>query len=107
MRAQVAPYKGKMGDPSARGPFDEIMEQTPDAPGVTYDQKEIGGIAGIVCTPRAPRPVTAILYLHGGAYLLGSSKPYRHLAGQFAARVNATAFVPEYRLAPRRERVIG
>jgi monoterpene epsilon-lactone hydrolase len=100
MRARVAPFKGKMGDPGARGAFDEVMEQTPDVPGVTYGPKEIGGVAGIVCTPRAPRPATAILYLHGGAYLLGSPTAYRHLAGQFAARLNATAFVPEYRLAP-------
>jgi hypothetical protein len=34
MRAAVAPFKGKMNGPWARCAFDELMEQTPDAPGV-------------------------------------------------------------------------
>jgi acetyl esterase/lipase len=41
-----------------------------------------------------------ILYLHGGAYVLGSAHAYRHLAGQVAARANAVAFAADYRLAP-------
>ena len=100
MRQQVAPFKGKMGDPSARGAFDEVMEETPDAPDVAYEDAVVGGIAGIRCVPRNPRPGAAILYLHGGAYLLGSPRAYRHFAGQFAARTSTTAFIAEYRLAP-------
>jgi acetyl esterase/lipase len=100
MRQQVAPFKGKMGDPSARGPFDEVMAHTPDAPDVTYEDAEVGGVAGVRCVPRNARSDAAILYLHGGAYLLGSARAYRHFAGQFAARTSTTAFIAEYRLAP-------
>jgi acetyl esterase/lipase len=100
MRQQMAPFKGKMGDPSARGPFDEIMEHAPDALDVAYEDAAVGGVAGIRCVPRNARPDASILYLHGGAYLLGSARAYRHFAGQFAARTSTTAFIPEYRLAP-------
>jgi len=44
----------------------------------------------------------AILYLHGGAYVVGSAQAYRHFAGQIAARAKAPAFVTDYRLAPER-----
>jgi acetyl esterase/lipase len=100
MRQQFAPFKGKMGDPSARGAFDEVMEKTPDAPGVAYEAGVVGGISGVRCVPRNARPGAAILYLHGGAYLLGSARAYRHFVGQFAARTGTTAFIAEYRLAP-------
>jgi acetyl esterase/lipase len=100
LRQQVAPFKGKMSDPSARGPFDEVMEHTPAAPEVVYEDAVVGGVAGIRCVPRNARPVAAILYLHGGAYVLGSARAYRNFAGQFAARTHTTAFIAEYRLAP-------
>ena len=100
MRTEVAPFKGKMGDPSARGPFDELMERTADAAGVTYEKTGLGGSGGIWCTPRGASPDAAILYLHGGAYMLGSAGAYRHFVGQIAARASAPAFVAEYRLAP-------
>jgi acetyl esterase/lipase len=57
-------------------------------------------VRGIWCRPRTAAPGVVILYLHGGAYVLGSAHAYRHLAGQVAARTNATAFVADYRLAP-------
>jgi epsilon-lactone hydrolase len=100
MRKEVAPFKGKMGDPSARPPFDEVMEHTPDARGVTCETRAVGGVPGISCTPESTRPGAAILYLHGGAYVLGSANAYRHLAGQIAARAKADVFIAEYRLAP-------
>jgi len=46
------------------------------------------------------RPGARLLYLHGGAYVLGSANAYRHLAGQIAARAKAAVFIAEYRLAP-------
>jgi acetyl esterase/lipase len=100
MRKEVAPIKGKMSDPSARAPFDEFMEHTPDARGVTYEKSAVGGVSGISCTPQGARPGATILYLHGGAYVLGSANAYRHLAGQIAASARAAVFIAEYRLAP-------
>jgi len=100
MRAEVAPFKGKLTGPEARGPFDEVMEHTPDAAGVEYEKQTIGGIPGIWCRPSAARPDAAILYLHGGAYVLGSAHAYRHLGGQIAARTNTSVFIADYRLAP-------
>lgn len=41
-----------------------------------------------------------ILYLHGGAYLAGSIRTYRHLAAALAGAAGVRTLVPEYRLAP-------
>jgi epsilon-lactone hydrolase len=100
MRKEVAPFKGAMSDPSARPAFDEFMERTPDAAGVKYERAAAGGVRGVRCTPEGARPGATILYLHGGAYVLGSAHAYRHFAGQIAARANAIAFIADYRLAP-------
>lgn len=100
MRTEVAPFKGKPSGPDARGPFDEIMEKTPDALGVSYEQGVVGGVPGVWCHPQNPRLGIAILHLHGGAYVLGSAHAYRHLAGQVAVRTSVSAFVVDYRLAP-------
>jgi monoterpene epsilon-lactone hydrolase len=100
LRTQVAPLKGKMDGPQARPIFDEVMEHTPDAPGVTDEEGAVGGVRGVWCRPQSPRPGVALLYLHGGAYVLGSAHAYRHFVGQIAVRANAAAFVAEYRLAP-------
>jgi epsilon-lactone hydrolase len=100
LRLQVAPLKGKLDGPHARGVFDDVMEHTPDAAGVSYEEGAIGGVQGIWCRPQGARPGVALLHLHGGAYVLGSAHAYRHFVGQIAARANASAFVAEYRLAP-------
>jgi len=100
LRTQVAPLKGKMDGPHARPIFDEVMEHTPDAPGVTYEEGVVGGIRGVWCRPQSARPGVALLYIHGGAYVLGSAHAYRHFVGQIAVRASASAFVAEYRLAP-------
>jgi epsilon-lactone hydrolase len=100
MREEVAPFKGMMSGPGARAPFDEVMEHTPDARGVTYEKVTVGGVPGIRCTPQGARPGAMLLYLHGGAYVLGSANAYRHFAGQIAARAKVPAFIAEYRLAP-------
>ena len=100
MRQQIEPFKGTMTGPEAREAYDAIMEQTPDAPGVDYERGAVGGVPGIWCRPQDAAPEAVILYLHGGAYVFGSAQAYRHLAGQIAARVNASAFVADYRLAP-------
>ena len=45
LRAQVAPLRGKLDGPHARGMFDDVMEQTPDAAGMRYEEGAVGGVA--------------------------------------------------------------
>jgi monoterpene epsilon-lactone hydrolase len=42
----------------------------------------------------------AILYLHGGGYVMGSPNTHRALAGEISRAAGATVFLPDYRLAP-------
>ena len=100
VRLMVASMKGTVTGPSAREPFDEVMEKTPAADGVTYEEAEVGGIAGWWCRPDDAVAGAAILYFHGGAYVVGSARAYQHFVGQVAARAKVSAFVPEYGLAP-------
>ncbi|KAJ3213804.1 hypothetical protein HK099_007177 [Clydaea vesicula] len=41
-----------------------------------------------------------IYYIHGGAYLFGSVKLYRHLTGEIAKSTGCDVFAIDYRLAP-------
>jgi acetyl esterase/lipase len=83
-----------------RASFDQLVEQVPPAEGVTYSESLVGGVPGVWCTPASRREETAMLYLHGGVYLMGTAHAFRHFAGQLAARVGVPAFVADYRRAP-------
>jgi acetyl esterase/lipase len=50
-------------------------------------------------TPDADRS-KAILYLHGGGYVIGSLDSHRHLAAEAGRAARARAFSVDYRLAP-------
>jgi acetyl esterase/lipase len=62
---------------------------------------ECGGVAGEWVRPRAnASPPRALLYLHGGAYCVGSPRTHRVITGQLALRCDAAVFAADYRLAP-------
>jgi monoterpene epsilon-lactone hydrolase len=86
--------------PAGRTAFDELMTKTPSAEGVTYEFTVVGGVAGWWCHPADAVASGAMLYLHGGAYVVGSAQACRHFAGQIASRANPPAFVADYGLAP-------
>jgi acetyl esterase/lipase len=86
--------------PAGRPAFDALMCQVPAAKGVRYEPADVGGIPGWWCRPESASADAAILYLHGGAYIVGTASAFRNFAGQIAARAGAPAFVPDYRLAP-------
>ena len=100
MRLMLGPVKGTIRGPDAREPFDHLMESVPAAAGVTYERAEVGGVGGWWCRPDEAIANVAILYLHGGGYVVGSARAYKNFVGQFVARANAVAFAPEYGLAP-------
>ncbi|NBW51599.1 MAG: alpha/beta hydrolase [Betaproteobacteria bacterium] len=100
VRQQSAPFKGAMSRIDARPGYDAMIEAIPMATGITYEKASVGSIAGVWCRPNNAQASSALLYLHGGGYMVGSAFAYRHFAGQFAARTGIVAFVPDYRLAP-------
>jgi len=68
-------------------------------PKVVFGDHAAGTVAiESVCAVEAPAQV--ILYLHGGAFFMGSPASYRNRAMRLSYRCNAEVFVPDYRLAP-------
>ena len=80
--------------------FDMITGLQPKAKNC---QKEIITLNGIetwkVTTPNSD-PNKAILYFHGGAYIVGGPKGYYSIASHLADITGTTVYVPDYRLAP-------
>src|SRR5882724_803777 len=83
-----------------RASFDGLFEQVPPAEAVDYSESTVGRVPGVWCVPRGHRAAAALLYLHGGGFIYGSARAFRHLAGQIAVRAGVPAFVADYRLAP-------
>jgi acetyl esterase/lipase len=100
MRAMIALQPAADLSPSGRAGFDELMSKTPQVDTVTYEAAEIGGVPGWWCRPPEATPGAAILYFHGGAYVVGSAQAYRNFVGQIALRAKVDAFIPDYDLAP-------
>jgi len=100
MRLVLRSAKGTVSGPDARKPFDEMMQKVPAASGVIYEAATIGGVPGWWCRPENAVEGAAILYLHGGGYVVGAAQAYQHLVGQLASRTRVAAFVPQFRLAP-------
>jgi monoterpene epsilon-lactone hydrolase len=99
-RALVEPQKGRLQGIAARQPFDEIMGHVAAPTDVVYESDTVGGVSGWWARPTNKTSVGTILYLHGGWYVLGTARAYRHLVGHLAARAGAEVFVGDYRLAP-------
>lgn len=99
-RAMLASQPVMHITPETRDFFDKMIAATPAAEEVTYEAGSVGGIPGWWCRPRDAAPRAAILYLHGGGYVIGSAAAYRHPVGQIAANSGVSAFVADYQLAP-------
>ncbi len=69
--------------------------------GASYRPGKCGGVAGEwVAAKGASASKRAMLYLHGGAYCVGSPATHRVITGQLALRCAARVFAADYRLAP-------
>jgi acetyl esterase/lipase len=68
--------------------------------GTTESSTTVGGRPAAVIQPAAAVPRSTVLYLHGGAYEVGSIPAYRAFASRIALDLDATVVVLDYRLAP-------
>ncbi|WHY64654.1 alpha/beta hydrolase [Neobacillus sp. SuZ13] len=84
----------------ARQGLESFSSLTPVAPDIIVEKTKIEDIpAEWVIAPNAVED-RVFLYLHGGAYIMGSCNTHRYLASKLSQSTAARVLVPEYRLAP-------
>ncbi|HYO51282.1 alpha/beta hydrolase [Archangium sp.] len=100
----VAGNAPPMPDARSTQAFRRFMAKTaPSGPSprvVTRTRVNAGGVPATWVTPVAGAAGTVILYLHGGAYVVGSAEQYRGFTGRLAVDTGTRLLVPDYRLAP-------
>jgi acetyl esterase/lipase len=85
---------------AARVTFERFLELTPFAEGVAYETGEVAGWHGVWCRPVDVVSDVPVLYLHGGAYTMGSARGYSRMASWLAQYARRAVFVLDYPLAP-------
>ncbi len=83
-----------------RAIFEEMSSATPIAPDIKCEKISAGGVeAEWICAPNAAAD-RAVLYLHGGGYVLGSINTHRDLMSRVSRAAGARVLGLNYRLAP-------
>jgi monoterpene epsilon-lactone hydrolase len=82
-----------------RTAYEAFLAESEVPDGVAIRAVNAGGVSALALSP-SDKPETAILYLHGGGYTVGSAYGYRPLVGALVAATGVGALVPDYRLAP-------
>ncbi|WP_375574766.1 flavin-containing monooxygenase [Paracidovorax oryzae] len=72
----------------------------PGARGTVQYREQWGGVPVQVVAPAVGEGRTHVLYLHGGAFCLGSPHTHRSITTRLALSAGAVVAVPDYRLAP-------
>jgi monoterpene epsilon-lactone hydrolase len=80
--------------------FFETFGHPPLPPGTTVTPTTLGGVPALEVRPATARPDGALMYVHGGGYVIGSAASRAPLAAALAARTRLRAYVIDYRLAP-------
>jgi monoterpene epsilon-lactone hydrolase len=83
-----------------RAGFEQMASALPVAPDVNCEPVKAGGVAAEWVTAPGADPGRAILYLHGGGYVIGSLNTHRAFAGMLSRAAQARVLVIDYRLAP-------
>ena len=83
-----------------RQQYVEGMKEVPVAEGVRFEPVDMGGVPGTLAIPDEIIGNRVMLYIHGGAYIIGAPACYHGLAAAFALGLKARVFMPDYQLAP-------
>ena len=83
-----------------RRALDRLMLSFGAPQDVVGSSTELGGLSAVDVVVARENPRCVILWLHGGAYCMGSATGYRHFGAHLARVANARVILPEYRLAP-------
>lgn len=82
-----------------RAGFAAQMAALPVDPEVSVERLDLGGVPALRSRHHAASG-RALLWLHGGAFVLGSAESYRPFAARLARACRCDVIVPDYALAP-------
>lgn len=102
MRVMLSPVlRGNIPVERQRKRLNLIGRMAPSPRAVQYRAGAFGGVSGeLVTAPGAAIPDRTVLYLHGGAYCMGTPAGSRVITGNLAVRCVVRVFAAAYRLAP-------
>ena len=102
LRATLLPtFRSGRPIPEQRRRLALVTRLTLPARGVDFTAATCGGVPGeFVQTRGLATAQCTVLYLHGGAYCVGSPVTHRAITSHLARRTAARIFVADYRLAP-------
>ncbi len=83
-----------------RAQMNALADVFPVPNGVEVEAAELGGVKGEWVRARRARRDAALLYLHGGGYVIGSPASHRHLVAAISEASGLSVFSADYRLAP-------
>jgi acetyl esterase/lipase len=89
-----------LGMAEQRARLDGLAVFFPLHDGTEVEAAQINGVKGEWVRARRAHSDAALLYLHGGGYVMGSPASHRHLAAAISEMSMLSVFVPDYRLAP-------
>jgi acetyl esterase/lipase len=98
LRSRPAPETPEVAEVRAR--FEKMGEFLGGAPDGKCEKADAGGVPAEWVTAPGCDPGRAVLYLHGGGYVIGSINTHRRLAYDISAASGARVLVIDYRLAP-------
>ncbi|EPJ97049.1 alpha/beta hydrolase [Pseudomonas sp. CFII68] len=88
----------KMSD--IRDSYAKMLAQNPAPAGVKFEAVDMGGVPGTLVTPDEIKSDAVVMYIHGGAYIVGRPDGYHGIGGNYAKMLGARVYMPDYRLAP-------
>src|SRR6266481_1342297 len=83
-----------------RAGFEQMGALSPVEPDIKKEPVNVGSTKAEWLTAPDADPGRAVLYLHGGGYVIGSINTHRSLAGRISRAAKARVLLIDYRLAP-------
>ena len=98
LRSRPAAESPVVGE--VRAGFEQVGVFLGGAPDAKCEKVDAGGVPAEWVAAPGCDPERAVLYLHGGGYVIGSINTHRRLAYDISAASGARVLVIDYRLAP-------
>src|SRR5229473_1633140 len=97
---KAQPIVGKPSIAETRAGFEQMAAMFPVEADVKSEPVNAGGVKSEWVTAPNADPGRAVLYLHGGGYVIGSINTHRALAARISRASKARVLLIDYRLAP-------